>query len=224
MEEKIIVGIISAFVLVITVSFLNSENLSKSQKVILFCLIIFPPAQWILGIFFLNENKKTMNEIISKKKEPEINEKEKTLTTTKDSDQINDHQAIFNSKKELLLKSLKMNLITQIEFEFKIKNLENEKDKVEKKIKELEVFTENKIMLEKLYVNEIITKEELTLKLKNLENENKKNDYTEKEINVIEIQKEKSIEEKDDNLFFVFVVVFIILFLIIVGGIIKKNV
>ena len=54
-----IVGVITAFILVITASFMNSENLSKSQKVILFCLIIFPPAQWIVGIIFLklNNNK-----------------------------------------------------------------------------------------------------------------------------------------------------------------------
>lgn len=188
MEGKIIVGIVSAFLLLITASFLSSENLSKSQKVILFCLIIFPPAQWILGIFFLDVNKKSTNENISKKKEPEIYEKEIKSTILEDNKKMNyniiaTNEDKFNTKRELLQKSLEMNLITQIEFESKIKNLENEKDKIEKKIKESEVFKNNKIMLEKLYENEIITKEELTLKLENIENESNKNRYNKKEIN-----------------------------------------
>jgi hypothetical protein len=48
MEGKIIVGSISAFIMVITALFLNSENLSRSQKVVLFILIIFPHAKWFI--------------------------------------------------------------------------------------------------------------------------------------------------------------------------------
>ena len=143
MEEKIIVGIISGFILVITASFLNSKNISKSQKVILFCLIIFPPAQWILGIIFLNTNKKSTNENenenISKKKGPEVYEKEKSISTKMESRQVNNNiianEDKFKEKRELLQKSLKMNLISQIEFDYKMKKIENEKEKIENKIK-----------------------------------------------------------------------------------------
>mgnify|MGYP000430462874 CR=1 FL=1 len=178
MEEKKIIGIITAFILVITASFLNSKNLSKSQKNILFILMIFPPAQWVTGIIFLNLHKKKLktSQIASEKKTDEnpmkskssnennslIKIKEKTITT----------QEIYNKKEELLKKSLEMNLISKTEFESKVKNIENEKKitenqvrDAEKEIVNSEKFEKSKKTLKKLYDNNIITKEEFNLKI-----------------------------------------------------------
>jgi hypothetical protein len=168
MEGKIIIGIFTAFILIITGTFMNSENLSKSQKVILFCLLIFPPAQWILGIFFFKINKKSTNENNSNK--------EKTLNFTNENDKIKLKENIitdkekFNEKRILLNKSLEMNLITKIEFESKIKKIEFESKVNEKEKTTLLEFDKKKSILLELFNNKIITKEELKLKIKELEN------------------------------------------------------
>ncbi|OAD39590.1 hypothetical protein [Polaribacter atrinae] len=161
MEGKIIIGIISAFILVITATFINSENLSKTQKNILFILILFPPAQWILGIIFLNLNKENSNQkFISKKrknkkskgkkniKRKKNNEKKqlekinstkkktkiiktqnKKISVEKLTPQIALIKSKFKENRKLLRKELKMNLITDIEYEYKLKILKEKKEK-----------------------------------------------------------------------------------------------
>jgi len=147
MEGKIIVGIISAFILVITATFINSENLSKAQKIILFILIIFPPAQWVLGIIFLHLNKKDSNQKFKSKKRKKKKSKGKKITKrkkNKELEKVNDKKtkaleklnpkntlikSKFKEKSKLLRKELKMNLITDIEYEFKLKILKEKKEK-----------------------------------------------------------------------------------------------
>jgi hypothetical protein len=188
MEEKKIIAVFSAFILVITASFLNSENLSKSQKLILFCLTIFPPAQWVLGIVFLNFNKKSLirgkefsdeisiNTKIRKEDTLNTRSKNNNLEKLKEKEKLNIDK--FNRKRKMLEESFEMKLITKIEFETKINNLEQEKNTIEEKIKNSEKVEEKKILLQKLYDNKIITKEELTLKIQELL-ENSKNSYYE---------------------------------------------
>jgi hypothetical protein len=220
MEGKIIVGIISAFILVITATFINSENLSKPQKNILFILIIFPPAQWILGVIFLNLNRNDSNKSIYK------NEENVNISTQKKlNNNTTTNQEKFVEKRILLEKSLKMNLITKIEFDAKITNLDKEKNKFEKVIKDLENFEESKAILNKLYENKIITKEEFALKIENIENQKFKTKNDENNLNISIIQEKKvrtnleeNIELKNKNnylLFFNIIMSIILLILII---------
>jgi hypothetical protein len=220
MEEKIIIGILSAFILVITGSFLNSENLSKSQKLILFCLIIFPPVQWVLGIIFIHFNKKSLisgkefSDEISMKtkitKEDNLNKRGKNNNLEKLKEKENLNTDKFNKKRKMLEESFEMKLITKIEFETKMNNLEQEKNTIEEKIKNSEKVEEKKMLLHKLYDNKIITKEELELKTKNLESNR-------------QFSEEKIIKPKDDNILFISFIIFtVICIIILLVGILSK--
>jgi hypothetical protein len=195
MEGKIIIGIITAFILVITASYINSENLSKTQKIILFILIIFPPAQWIVGLIFLSLNKNGSNQIKSKT-EILSNVVEKNLK----NDIYNDGKE-FDEKQTLLKKSLNLNLITEIEFKSKMMGLKKEKDKIEKERKNSRILIDRKNVLEKLYEKKIISKEEFDIKLEKLNKEfdlfEEKNKFPEVEI-LLELKK-RIIEYPEQN-------------------------
>ena len=151
MEEKLIIGFFSAFILIITATFINSQSLSTSQKTILVILIIFPPAQWILGIIFLNLSKKDSSQKLKSKKRKKKKSKggkfskrkknknkqiEKIIDKkkkTRASEKLNTNKSLikskFKEKSKLLRKELKMKLITDIEYDFKLKILKDKKEK-----------------------------------------------------------------------------------------------
>jgi hypothetical protein len=113
----------------------------------------------------------------------------------KSNNKITNSKEELEKKEELLEKSLEMNLISEIEFESKIKNLEKEKNKSEKEARNFEEFEKNKIMLQKLYSEKLITKKELSLKTEILENIPKKN-YNTIGINLINGEKAQLIKKE----------------------------
>jgi hypothetical protein len=177
MEGKLIIGFFSAIILIITASFLNSNKISKTQKVILFCLIFLPPLQWILGLIFLNSDKRNLNsENRNENKLEKPVHKEKTNLTIKSEIIKGSKINPSNKKIELLNKSLEMNLISDSEFESKLKKLEEENKKIERDIKNVKELKQKKETLNELYENKIITEEELNLKIQEV-NKSYENSY-----------------------------------------------
>ena len=63
MENNTGIGILVALTFTSTVFVINTEYYTKNQKVILYLLFLFPPAQWILGTILLLWNKQNTNTI-----------------------------------------------------------------------------------------------------------------------------------------------------------------
>ena len=222
MEEKKIIGVISAIILVITASFLKSKKISKSQKVVLFMLIIFPPAQWVIGIIFIVLNKKKVETKSSKINsikttegnsiESNYSKKNNNLLKLKEKT-INLHES-FSNKIELLNKSLEMKLISKTEYDTKIKNIEIEKKKIEcqiraaeKKISNSEKFEKSKKTLKNLYDNQIINKEEFESKIQ----EQKKTIYDIEEVSDIKSDKKVKNKTTEKNIMLAFLTGLVIL-------------
>ncbi|TXD47113.1 MULTISPECIES: SHOCT domain-containing protein [unclassified Polaribacter] len=130
MENNIGIGILVALTFTSTVFVINTEYYTKSQKIILYLLFLFPPAQWILGAILLlwnKENDKTegfnlykfdnqIDELRSLRNKGLLTESEYVLK----SKQIRDKkQTIFfeQTKEYKTLKKLKdQNILTEKEF------------------------------------------------------------------------------------------------------------
>jgi hypothetical protein len=155
MDNGIGVGILVALTFTSTIFILQSNYFTKSQKIILGILFIFPPAQWILGIiigfgnkykdstigFKIDSAKKSTQELRKLKEFGVISEQE---YKEKSERIINKKQDEFFLKSEEYksLKRLKNNgILTQSEFEEKSELLKNKILNEVEESEEIEVLT-----------------------------------------------------------------------------------
>ena len=133
MDKNIGVGIIVGLTLFSTIFILKSNYFSKTQKIILGILLVFPPAQWLLAIILGVWNKKTESTIGFKIDNAEKNnielEKLRNLGVLSEQEYndkkekvllIKSNELFLNSEEYNSLQKLKQNnILTQEEFEQK---------------------------------------------------------------------------------------------------------
>jgi hypothetical protein len=138
MENNIGIGILIAITFTSTVFVINTEYYTKNQKIILYFLFLFPPAQWVLGLILLlwnNSNNKTEG-FKAFKISSQINDlkylKFKGMLTEEEYEdklsiiiQKEEAKKLTKSAEYKLLKQLRDdNILTEIEFKEKLKLLE----------------------------------------------------------------------------------------------------
>ena len=140
MEHSIGVGIIVGLTFASSAYIWNSDNFTKEQKTILLIFVVFPPLQWVatllVSIYNTNRENNTIEKITEKKIDFTIsnlsNLKQKGILTENEYkekvtkiDQEKTEQYLKSSVEYKQLKSLlDNNILTQEEFDKKIKIIE----------------------------------------------------------------------------------------------------
>lgn len=143
MDKNIGVGLIIGLTVATSLIAYNSNKFSKAQKVFLLICIIFPPLQWVSMLILLGINRyrqvNSVEHIVNKKNQKETN----------------DYDDNINSLRELKVKGI----LTDEEYEQKLKNLENSKSESQLKLsgeyKNLKSLYENGILTEKEFKSKV---------------------------------------------------------------------
>jgi len=163
MDKSIGVGLIVGGVIASSLYVYQSDKFTKAQKAFLLICIIFPPLQWVSILIVLAYNN------YKEQNSPEVlREKQAIKQTNSFDDKI-------NSLKELKDKEI----LTEQEYNEKVKNLENYKKDSELKL------SEDYIKLKSLFEDGILTKEEFENKVEILKSK-------------LEVKENTSPEEKEE--------------------------